>query len=456
MTIISRPLSVVENFFRSRTAVGYYTNFQLTATYSEKISLELLGKALRKTLIDYHILACNIQKGTEYCSYEPIEEIYLNDIVESQINDEISEEFLKKVSDIQFQLYTNKPLFKVILLGNFKICAIFEHSIADGIAGVHFHEILIENFDFIQRNPIEFEQEYGWVGINSPIFNLNQDQDKIKYSLPPPVDYFLEHYNVDYSNNDPNHYSKITPPGYEKWKGRFPSCREFSSAFKLVNISPIKINQILQKCKKEGVTLTAFIEVVEALTLQPVFGDSCYTSHKVAMNLRRHLSVEGDLGKHLENYPNHKVLGTMAHMGLSENFPPIKEFSWDLVRSVNSNILQSVANKKVLNVSKAFNDIASPIDDNKEIFTSQAGKTRPDAIKISNLGFVQASSGNWNITDVVFSQDLAVIAADFMLNIVSTKAGGLNFVLSFIDNPELELTDVANTLKDNLLKFALE
>lgn len=83
--VYSRPLSVSENFFRCRTASGNYRNFVVTATYNQglKKNLHILVKALRKTLLEYPILATTVQfdKTVNAFAYVPLKSIKLNDIL---------------------------------------------------------------------------------------------------------------------------------------------------------------------------------------------------------------------------------------------------------------------------------------------------------------------------------------------------------------------------------------
>ncbi|CAH2352178.1 hypothetical protein CLIB1423_06S00540 [[Candida] railenensis] len=455
--IITRPLSNMENFMRSRTATGFYRTFQLTATYSKAISKELLFKALRKSLIDYVMLTCNVFKAENHCYYHPIPRISFDDIVSFELDQALDETFLKKINEeIRFQLYANQPLFKVILLEKNQVCAVFEHTINDGVAGAFFHEILIENLAFIENDADQvFEQEYG---ASDFLFDLDEDKSKIKYSLPPPVDPFMEPYEVDFSDNDPNHYSKITPKGLTKWDGRFPMKREFVSSFKMINFTPEEVGKILKKCKENGVTLTSYIEVVHALTVQPIIGDNNYSVNKIALNLRKWLKspmdANGQYKEMLSGFPEHKILGTWAHLGLAENLPPLYKFDWDLVKFVNENLKKTVTNTKVMSCSKVFFDSASKTDDNADFFSSHIGKPRPDMVKISNLGFVKIKTGDWEILDIWFSQDVAVIAADFMLSVVSSPKGGLNFMWSYIEAEDFDLTGFDEKFRQNMINCA--
>ncbi|RLV91776.1 hypothetical protein JA1_003599 [Spathaspora sp. JA1] len=468
--LITRPLSFSENFFRSRTASGFYRNFQVTATYNHNLNQEIrtLFAAIRKTIIDYHILICNVylDSNNQYI-YNPLKKATFGDILSFEddrylTQGNINESFMKKINEITFELYSDQPLFKLFLVGDFHLCAVFEHTIADGVVGNYFHEILLEN--------LQSGDTYGdipkTIDCDTVIFEFDHDLKYISNSLPPPIDLYLEDIDLDYTHGDANFHDKVTPPGLKKWQGRSLAKLDYSLSFKLINFTPEQTKSMLVRCKQHGVSVTSYIQAIEALTLQPVFGET-YTSHKVAMTLRRHYKPINhptfDPYNKILNKKNYKILGTSAHMGFSENHPPIIEFSWDLVRRINTNIINGTKNTRALNQMKGFKEFTktSQTKNNEDFFTRQLNKPKADAIKISNLGLIKvASVNNWNITNMIFSQDLAPFAAEFMLNVISTPLGGMNFVLSYYDNSfeDCQYEDfdwIVEELKRNMLKYCL-
>lgn len=466
---ISRPLSDYEHFFRSRTASGFYRNFQVTATYSQNLleNLDSLYLALRKTILESHILICNVNwdESLENYIYHPIPRATFGDLVVLKDSDKyisngsINETFMKEVTEMEFDLETNKPLFKLILVGSHDLCAVFEHTIADGVVGNYFHETLLKNLDYVSR---EISTSKESIGLDTLIFDYESDTTLIKYSLPPPIDLFVPGFEEDYSDNNPAYYDKVKPQSFDKkWPGRFPSVKQNSIAFKHINFTPQETTSLLSKCKENKVTLTSFIKVVLAYTLQPIFGDDHYTTHKVAVALRRYMdkSLAPPQYQALFETPGYKILGTLAFTGFAENFPPIKEFSWDFVKSVNSHLAIGTTNKKVFNTMKPFLASCDKSTNNTQFFMSLLNNPRADAVKISNLGFIKfPPCGPWTITNIIFSQDMSGPAADFMLNVVSTLQGGLNLVLSYYDT-SFEDSEFENfdpfilKLKENLLRL---
>ena len=484
--VYSRPLSVSENFFRCRTASGNYRNFVVTATYNQglKKNLHILVKALRKTLLEYPILATTVQfdKTVNAFAYVPLKSIKLNDILFFESDKEwltegvINENFIRYCNETQFNLYQENVLFKLILVGDFHLSAIFEHTIGDGLVANYFHEVLLKNLAEceLMENTL-FEDQFGPlvfenIELKDEILNFEKDRIYIKNSLPPPIDPFLEDIDLDYSFGDPHFQDKVIPEGFpNKWRGRFDTVDTHDISFKLINFSRQETKEILSKCKEHKVGITSYIEVFNALTFQPVFGDNSFTTHRTAMTLRRHYTP--DLAeypyKKILSDPEYKIFGTLAHMGFVQNFPPIKAFSWDLVKKVNLDLSKAVRNKRALNQMKPWKDAGDLLDEkNMAFFEAQYNKPKADAVKISNLGFIELpeyvtkNNKTWVISDMVFSQDMAPYASEFMLSVVSTPIGGMNFVLSYYDYSFDDVNwenfdEFVIKLRNNMLQYAV-
>lgn len=484
-TVITRPLSMTENFLRSRTATGFYKNFQVTATYSQDLTsdISLLYRALRKTILDYHILVCYIvrNKSIGRCVYTPISQTQLKDLlifkdssyIEGNV---INEKFMKEANDIVFDIYEGSPLFRLILVGKYDLSVVLEHTIADGVVGNYFHEIFLQNLAYVDypSNARGYEVNYGFheaavgdISENSIIFNYEKDRALIKNNLPPPIDDFLADPELDYTDNDPLYFDKVIPEEFpNKWPGKFLATRDFGISFKLINFSPSETKEILAACRREKVTITSYIEVITVLTLQPIFGDDHYTTHKIALALRRHYNPElaSDEYKQLLSDKSYKILGALANNGVSENLPPIYEFSWDLARRINKNLLRTTQNKKILNLLNPFKKMAHGLEDNLHFFESQLGKPKNDSLKISNLGLINIpvyeipDKKPWTIKNMIFSQSMSPPASEFMLNVVSMAEGGLNFVLSYDDRfNDIQFNESQNfvtDLKQNMLKYS--
>ncbi|GEQ71455.1 hypothetical protein JCM33374_g5139 [Metschnikowia sp. JCM 33374] len=484
--VIERPLGAGENFFRCRTELGFYYNFASVAAYSRDLTqdVSLLYRALRKSVLDYHLLVCNVfqdtAKGIQVV--RPVDVVTLGDVVRfepwsfSPSNTPVPEKCLHDLCrESLFNFNVEKPLFKMFVYGTHDVGASFEHTLFDGVVAMYFQEILLENLAFCDdaSNNSAYLDMYGAVPENidssTIVFDYNADKQYLRNSLPPPLEMVMQDPSVDYSDNDPHHYSKHPPAGFpEKWPGRFPATKDMTVAFKSFNIPPHQFGQILKKCKENKVTFTSYLNCIQALALNPIYGDKHHSSSVVAITLRRFLSPN----KVPPEYRNiltkdgYRILGMYANMGVPEFIAPLKHFSWDYVREIHANSAQSVKNDKLLNMRKQWYDEASVIGDNRGFFDPAIGKNKADSVKISNLGLarfpiyeVGSNKQPWTIHDIVFAQDLAPNASEFVFNLVSSPKGGLNVVMSYFDHrfddSEHENFDMyPNIVKNMILEHA--
>lgn len=474
--VIERPLGNNENFFRCRNAVGFYQNFAAIGTYSVDLSKQdkLVYAALRKLILDYHILICNVFRVEEKQNsiFRPIKSAKFGDIYKKEDGSvggkEWHEAFIRRLCcDKLCSLYEELPLFCLILVGQSTLGAAFEHTPSDGVVAPQFHAIFLDNLAYCAdpANQGEFEENYGaipeLVTPDTMIFNSDVDLQYIKNSLPPPVEMIMEAKHLDYTHGDANHYSNTPPVGYpNKWPGRFPASLNAIKVMKLIHLDPDLFCKILATCKANGVTFTSYLACIQALTFNAVYGDDHHTSAMIAVTLRRFLSPEAvdEPNKQIVTKENYKMFGNFAHMGLPHLFEPVKEFSWELVKKVNLELKQTVANRRLLNTQKAFAEAASEYEENKHLFSGIVGANKADAIKISNVGAynfpVDKHEGqDLTIDDIIFSQDMAPGASDFVLNVVSCPRGGLNIVMTYFEGED-NIEGLHQELESNLQKYA--
>lgn len=452
MVVISRPLGPNEHYFRCRYENQFYANFASMATYSRPFTdLLLIFRALRKSLLDYHIFTCNIFKDEALGDHvmRPIKRATLADYIEFEEApiDLFSENKLRHLCRTRFFSFNEeKPLLRMFFSGK-ELAVTFEHTLFDGVVSLLFQEIFLENLGAGEASMQAYEERYGRmpqkVTMDSVVFDAEQDRKYLRNSLVPPCEVIMENPELDYSDNNPEHYLKKAPPGYpELWPGRFPTRKDVSVAFKAFKIPPRPLKAILARCKENQVTLTSYINVVQALAFNPVYGDKHHTLSHVAITLRRHATPERvpEPYQAILQKPGYRIVGNYAHMGVARLFAPVKEFSWLLVREVNQELMQSVQNRKILSTAKAYHDAADVLGINTPLFECALGKNRSGSVKISNLGvanfpeYASATGAPWTVEDFVWAQDVAPGAADVVIDFALNRKGGLNVVVSYFDD----------------------
>lgn len=458
--ITSRQLGEKENYFRARSLNKFYRNFVVSGTYSRSLLSDklLLARALRKLLIDYPSLTCNVfqVEDERRCVMRPVSVIKFSDVVE--IYDHVvpitDEGLMRYMAETQFsQIYEEKPLFKLSIPNDFGISAAFEHTIADGLVGRYFHEILLENLAYCvkKENMLEYAGLYGPTpqGFSNDLvlFNLEKDTRLFKSSVPPPLEMYMD--PCEKSTPGPLHFSNQKPPQFpELWPGRFPSKLERSIAYKHLNVPAEQLKQILALCKEHGVTLTSYVVVNSALTLQPILSDRHHYLVVTAVTLRR-FAAENRLEEPYKNLVGQgkNLLGLHSHPGMAQLFAPNEKFSWQMVLKYNDNMKKTVSDKAGLWSILDSVKVPDWKGENGEVFSAALSKPKLDSLKLSNLGFVdfpvyKSDSDDWTVEDLVFSQDMAP-TSEFVVCVISTPLGGLNIVISYL-NHTFEDTEVSD------------
>lgn len=435
----------------------------------------LLYRALRKLLIDYPSLTCNVFQVDDdrKVVMRPVEKIVFDDVVEILVDPVPirNETLMRDLAETQFsQVYQEKPLFKLTIPNEVSLCAAFEHTLADGLVGRYFHEIFLDSLAYCDNddNHAEYTSLYGappaeFLGL-LVLFSLENDTARFTSSVPPPLEMYMG--SLEVVEIDSLHFSKQVPPDYPLlWPGRFLSKLERSIAYKHLNLSASQLRQVLAQCKLHNVTLTSYVVVNCAMALQPIFGPSHHFLVVTAVTLRRFLSAETvELPYQSLVDPTKKMLGLHSHGGMAQLFAPIDHFSWDLVAHYDANMRKTVADKQGL--WSILNHLHVPDwrGDNASEFASTLGKSKLDSLKLSNLGYVDFPShpsekgSPWTVKDLVFWQDIAP-TSEFVANVISTPLGGLNVVISYLNHTftdtALENFDhLAGDIRANLLHNA--
>lgn len=473
--ITSRKLGNKENFFRARAQCNFYRNFVVSVQYSRSPIQDklLLFRALRKTLIDYPSLTCNVfeVEDERKLIMRPVNNVYFLDLVEILLETVLisDEKYIRYMSETHFSHpYEERPLFKLVVPNEFSLGAAFDHTLADGLVGRYFHEILLDNIAYcdIKTNDVEYKALYGEVPINFEenvlLFSLEKDSKYFRNSVPPPMEMYME---GEVTEITPSHFSKFIPPDFPHlWPGRFASKLERSIAYKHINIPAEDLAEIMVQCRKHKVTLTSYLVVNSALTLQPIFGRKHHFLIATAITLRRFMNKENlDVPYKQLLEPECKILGLHSHQGLIQTYAPLDEFSWDLVADSNAKLKETTTSKGEL--WSLLRKVNAPdwSGDNKSLFEASLGKSKLDSLKLSNLGYVEfpvhpSNLGpDWTVTDAVFGQDIAP-TSEFVVNVIATPIGGLNIVLEYLEtyeDTELKNLDwLSLDLKERILKNA--
>lgn len=427
-----RYLSPYEEFYCKRGELHKHRGFYIQATFRSSLTLARVGLALHRTLTKYPILASNLAKDSDGRYYYQPLRIALKDIVETMdpslcLDDAgvVTEAFMKRTNQHRWTLYGDTPLMKLVLLGDHVIVAMFEHTIADGMAGRYFFEY------FSLQLPLVSPDSYA--GLDAIVFDPSQPYG----TFSRPIDEFV-HYPVP---GDVVTIQRECPQDGERWTGRFPAEVPYSLAFKHIRLTAAEVQEVLTRCRRERVSLTVYVENVLAITLAKL-SKNAYQSHCAAMSMRHFVPEESQ-----ERF----IISVQASLGIREWYRGLDGFSWDRVRLAHNHLRSDANNPLLMQCMQGWVDFCDgDVDSPESFFDSGLNKPKADLVKISNLGCVQSAE----ITDMVFFQDVMAGSAEFMVNIVLTTSGGLNFICTYCDHKNKEEVEpLVAEFKSNLLHY---
>lgn len=425
-----RYLSPYEEFYRKRGENHKHRGFYIQTTFRTQLTLERVWHALHRTLTTYPILASNLAKDDEGKYYYQPLKISLKDILEILEPDEwlengvVSEPFMKRINQHHWSIYDGTPLMRLVLLGDHVLVAMFEHTIVDGMAGRYFFEYFALQLLPAPKN--------SCVTPDSIVF----DPANPHGTFPPPIDEFVTYPKP----GDAMTIQRECPSDGEKWDGRLLAEYPYSLAFKHIHLSAEELNEVLARCRKEKVSLTVYVEAVIAIVLSKLSG-SKYQSHCAAMSMRHFMP---------EEFQEPYIISVQASLGIREWYRGLDGFSWDRVRLAHQNLRSDAKNPLLMQCMQGWVDFYTTDKDADPFFDSILGKPKADTVKISNLGCVESLE----ITDMVFFQDVMAGSADFMINVVLTSTGGLNFVWTYCDHKNKEEVEpLVAAFKELLLHY---
>lgn len=402
-----RRLSEYELFYLYRGLQSKHVGFYLQLTFKTSLTKPNITWALQKTLETFPLLACNVVDDDGYrflglsLTFDDVVEYKDDGVGEDGV---VLEQFMKWTRGQTWRLLSCDPLFRIVVLGTNTMAVLFEHTVADGMAGRYFVET--------------FAQHLATAGtpLSDVIFDPKNPNNK---PIPPPIDQFMPWPNP----GDKITIDRLCPDDAPKWEGRFPAVRPNTMAFKHIHFSVDEVNRILATLRRHGVSLTVYVFAIITQLIKQLSGDNVYQSHCAAMSVRHFIP---------EEYHNPNIVSVVSSLGIHQWWKP-EPFSWKRLQEAHKTIRQDAAEVNLLQLLQGYVDFSdNPTLPWGEFFDARLGLPSSDTSKVSNLGAVKSEE----LVDLVFWQDLMAGAADFMINAVLTTTGGLNFVWSYYDHQD--------------------
>lgn len=453
----ARQMGHMENFFGAYQRQELYKSFAVLAKFNQKINDEkLLFHAIRPILLKYPILATTIVNQDVPITVGPRPNDYI--MVKDQIkfgdlflelSDEIKnqkdEEFYNSINQIILEYGDGALQWKLAIIDDYTLVLIVNHVVSDGTSAKFFFQDLEEQLNKYQATTVDHSPA---ITPKTLIFDYEKDLDQLG-KFPPPIEVM-----VDYRPT----FSFVASYFANQWvvKHLCPSFKPTPNVkmlYRKINISGKQLSQIKQSLRNNEVdkriTITPYIAaaLLNAEHKVKLYGDNYrYTTFNLAVDTRTYLPPDANMDEFKYGFCN---------SAFNKWFYKVQEFSWDNIRYFNNYFKQAVADKTPLYLAGLV--ILNPFTKNKNMdqvvvdFNKNRLRTN---VFLSNVGLVESKGEHYKIIDAVFTQNFRGNFYECSMNVIGTKQGGINIVLSIpetVTYNEDKLDEFVHTFHRNLI-----
>lgn len=457
MTRHQREPTNADRYYICRNFNKYYINFNVTGVYNKRIEDGAIRGALRRLMLNNSTFVLNafrtscIEEDTpsDYRNFilKPVKEIRYEDVVEWREIKEFNEQVLEEIGEIDFEMNVDKPLFKVLIsqCGDKQyVTFLCDHILFDGGSGAFFHEDLIR------------ELARGETRSSAVIFNYEQDYEKLA-PLSPPVDEISDLYTTSLIQKVSIIVLEMIPGFikniYRRWfiKG-FPDLRQnpiftykpktklIRTGYKMIKFDPLQTQRTVEYCRSQQVTLTPFIGAVGLSALQDTIIPRLANNATVQYSFESNLVYSGR--RFLPDYRYGVCVGSVdCTLGpIKSIIETTRVFARQLKAAISN--LKSIQRMGLLGLVNIKDFLFNRLENYSKL-----------TLEVSNLGIKNLVSGEWQIEDLIFSQNIG-ISHYFGFLVVGTPTGGTNLVLGYMKEfDDLEPNAWNQFIKDFESKF---
>lgn len=443
-----RKPGFVESYFICRNIEGFYTNFNVIGQYNKKFSRPALANAL-KALVDkipwltYNFFPTKETPEDYHTDFElrPVDSIPFENVVEYRAITHFDETTLETINGFKNRIgCSDTPLWQLCVFETADtqyVCGYFCHSLADGGTALQFQRDLVQELS-------RTENETNMVDC---LFSY----EKACYSLPDilPARELMSDLFIPGVFGKVRLWMEMRCPSVAAWFRRcfswfgrmfgaqkaapmfstVPVKKDLTCKFKMMNFPPREVEAITAYCRKNSITLTPFFTAVAVDCLEKIIfphfpredGSSTFsTSHYIAISGRRYFPKS-----------TRPFLYGVFVCGAPLNFPPLNASSnedlLDGMKTFHRLIQDEVDSRRSFKLMWMW----SPADISK-VLHSKIGQLQRYTTTVSNLGMVKDDpTCSWKLVNAWFSLNTS-IGYHFILDMVSTEAGGLNLVLPYL------------------------
>lgn len=432
-----------EKYYLCRSAEKYTTNVSVIARYNRHIDKVVLSNALRSLIVKNPEFCCNFfsdepyekikkQNGNPY-RLKPLNKITFEDVVfYEQIEKDLDDEILDRLDTEYSGININEPLWKLIIFENTAsqyLTFLYDHTLWDGKSGQFFHEELLSELEhFSISEDISFQDN---------LFDYDKDKSILPV-LPKSSDKLFDLYDMDMWYTFKHILKLIIPTGITNYLTSnslvepytlisYPFPKEdnlsnlTSTKLRLVHVDASSLNNIMKKCKENGVTLTSYLTALMTYCLKESVlsdvGDNKVASILIPMSGRRYYpdkAQETKFGLYVGSMNYNINIDTVTEGNL-------KNLSQSLLKDMRI-ALETREPFKFCSLLKLVNIW--------DFLGAKVKKNDRGTIAFSNLGMANAEKGDWKLIELIFSQSNGIYT-NYSMSAISTPDAGLNITFGY-------------------------
>ncbi|KAG6812727.1 hypothetical protein H0H92_000944 [Tricholoma furcatifolium] len=432
-----RRAGLLERYHVARFGLGLDSCVLMTAQYMPPNGHDLdkptIYNALRRVVAVHPALGVRLSRNpaTQDPIFKRLSELDLSQVVEfssdCDLEKAISAQLLQK-----FDLASDLPIWRILVLKDNTICFAWHHGIGDGKSGLAFHRALLASLqEGAEQNP-------------DPIVTTSKEP------LVPALE-ALTDLTPPWSKVAQELYGLFAPvswtSGAMAWTGNaVPTEITLQNRARLIEFSPEVATAFIALCRTHKATLTS---TFHALTIS-VISDLIQTEGHKTISSAVPISL-----RHLSGTSNDAICNHVSSLRAYTKVDPV--FSWAHASEYATD-LRNYVDKSGQEIGM-LKFLFGKYD---EYFQGKLGKKRQVGFEISNVGRFDTRNTSfgdqaWSIGRTVFAQCDVVVGAALKLNAVGDPLGGVTmsviygagsisdvFVDKFVENFKL---GVENFLK---------
>lgn len=474
MTILEkhkRRPGFFERNYIARNIEGIYTNFNITAQYDHRIDEALLSNALRAIILKNPSFAVNFYRDGDRSEDSKmngnnfelrcVQKIDFEEVVEFfEMDTPFGEEQLTALDKRTCPMNDARPLWRVNVFEctsdkSQTLTFYCDHSLFDGTSGVNFHEDLIRELAALsEEDDLRFQGTlFDYSRDRELLPSLLDNSDKLVPLYKAPFIYSVVTiikellvpkwvktlFNSFLNWNHPNTYK------YPIFRHN-PTRKGINTNHKLININPDQVQMLTSFCKSQKMTLSPYLSTIAMLSLQetvfPCISDQRRSFEiDFTINGRRYFPASLSQAKYgLYVAAVDVTIGPLPSPATFKAILPQMKYQSKLLSSAVED-----------HSPFYFTGLLAYINVWDFIQTKLGKLDSRRTAEISNLGNRIIHSRNWHVRNLWFSQSNG-LSSHFCFSIISTKTGGLNLVVGFLDEVKALQTSRGNNAMDEFVE----